>query len=303
MLAGMPQAPSDYSPFLNPSGDQAAPQRGAGRWPTRATSRQATAEGRQAGPRAAPRPHYEQRPQHYVFDYVQTELIKKYGARRRRARAASRSTRRSTRTCRRWPRRRSPAPPGHRGGRALVSIDPTPATSSRWRRRSPTTEPVQPRRPGRSPAGLLVQALRADDGGHRPGHRPGHDVLHGASSITLYPDGPYGDPWTVASDGSGSMNLRDATRELGQHRLRPARASTSARTTMDDMAQKLGITSPALGLPRRCSATSDVTVLDQVERVRDLRQRRRPPRPDRDRQGRLPQRRHRRAARRRRATA
>ena len=82
LLAGLPQAPTDYNPFLNPKGAKRAPQRGA-RGDARAGLHQ-------------PRPTYENvssapgsgssaatttstRSQQYFFDFVQQELIDKYG--------------------------------------------------------------------------------------------------------------------------------------------------------------------------------------------------------------------------------
>ena len=60
------------------------------------------------------------------------------------------------------------------------------------------------------------------------------------------------------------MSLRDGDRELGQHRLRPARSLDIGPEAMDEMAQQMGVTSPLSRLPRRgARAPADVTVLDQ----------------------------------------
>ena len=90
LLAGLPQAPSDYNPFLRPRPGARAPHEvlqamvqlalhhpGAGRAPPSASrSRSSTNNA------------YHLRRQPYVFDYVQQQLISKFGLEDRRRTAA-----------------------------------------------------------------------------------------------------------------------------------------------------------------------------------------------------------------------
>ena len=159
------------------------------RWPTRATSAWPTAragEGRRARPRA--------RLPLRVATAALLLRLRPAGADRqvrrqhRRARAGSRSTRRSTRSLQEVAEQAIAAHPVDPARpTALVSTDVDTgdiiamASSAVLRR-----QPVQPRRPGPPPAGLLVQALRADDGG-RPGGRSRQHLLPGPEPITLIP--------------------------------------------------------------------------------------------------------------------
>jgi penicillin-binding protein 1A len=80
LLAGLPQAPTDYNPFINPKGAKArrnevlAAMRDQG-YISPATYNQVS-EGGLGLHRGF---HYEQRSQQYFFDFVQQELIDKYG--------------------------------------------------------------------------------------------------------------------------------------------------------------------------------------------------------------------------------
>ncbi len=86
LLAGLPQAPSNYNPFLDP--DRARARRAEVLDQMR-RSGYITAE-QEAAARKAPlgvkrSAYYAKRRESYFFDYVRTELIKKYGAERVRA--------------------------------------------------------------------------------------------------------------------------------------------------------------------------------------------------------------------------
>ena len=81
LLAGLPQAPSEYNPFTNP--ERRAPSaatRCSTRWPTRATSRRRRPRRskRTVSACSAAR-STTTRNQPFFFDFVQDELIKKYG--------------------------------------------------------------------------------------------------------------------------------------------------------------------------------------------------------------------------------
>ena len=84
---GLPQAPSDYNPFLDPD---ARPRRAATRCSTRCAARATSPPSRRPPRASAPlgvkrSAYYAKRRESYFFDYVRTELIKKYGAARVRA--------------------------------------------------------------------------------------------------------------------------------------------------------------------------------------------------------------------------
>ena len=80
LLAGLPQAPTDYNPFINPKGakqrrnEVLAALRDQG-YISRATYSKVA----NAGLGLHRGYHYEQRSQQYFFDFVQNELIDKYG--------------------------------------------------------------------------------------------------------------------------------------------------------------------------------------------------------------------------------
>ena len=214
LLAGLPQAPTDYNPFPNPKGAterrnqvlDAMADAGLHHRSAKAEQLKDEGLGLERGY------HYETRERAVLLRLRPAGADRHVRRSRRSARAGSRSIRRSIPTSRRPPSRRSPptrppAPPT-RSSRPT----PRPARSSRWPPRATyDDEPVQPRRPGRAPARLVVQAVRADDRG-RPGHRPGLDLLPGAVARSRsIPHGTDGAPWTVSGGGGGSISLRDAT--------------------------------------------------------------------------------------------
>ena len=225
LLAGLPQAPSEYNPFRDP--DAALKRRGEvlrqdGGQPLHQPGRGADAKQAPLGLKRGTR--YTTRREPYFFDYVQEKLIEHYGAAvyrrgglkvyttinpklqdvaRKRSTSSTRTpATRRRRSCR-WTR--------------------TTATSARWPRRGTLQRPpLQPGRAGPPPAGLGVQG----DGAHRrraAGHQPGHDHLP-SKPLNLNVPG-YG-PWQVKTfDGTygGTMNLVRATAEVRQHRVRAAR--------------------------------------------------------------------------------
>jgi penicillin-binding protein 1A len=81
LLAGLPQAPSEYNPLLNPAAakarrNQVLRQMRKLGYISAARARQAIASGL----RAAPSNSYFDHREPYFFDYVENELIEKYGA-------------------------------------------------------------------------------------------------------------------------------------------------------------------------------------------------------------------------------
>ena len=253
LLAGLPQAPTDYNPFLNPDGaerrrNQVLDAMSDQGYITFAKAQQNKRKG--LGLERGYR--YESRTQQYFFDFVQQELID-------RVRRADRARRRAQGLY----DARSEAAGGRRAGdRGAPGLRRRPGAGLDRRRHRRDHrdgvlgvlrgQPVQPRRPGPPPAGLLVQALRADHRG-RPGHRPGLDLLLGPLVDHALPERRL----RRAVDRLRRRQRLDepalGDRELDQHRLRAAGARRRGREHGRD-GEADGRHQPALGLRRRtCS--------------------------------------------------
>jgi penicillin-binding protein 1A len=262
MIAGLPQAPSDYNPFLNPDGaknrrNQVLTALAEQGYVSAATAAKAKADG--LGLERGYR--YESRTQQYFFDFVQQELIDKYGVATVRDGGLKVYTTLD-------PRLQSVAEqaiaahPVYGAAEALVSTDvdtgeiKAMASSESYESSQFNLAAQGRRQPGSSfkPYALAAAVAQGID--------PDTTYYSGGSTV-LYPDGPLGDPWTVASDGGGAMNLRDGL----AHSVNAVFAQLVldiGPDTMDDMAKKLGVTSPLFGYPSEVLGTSDVTVLDQA---------------------------------------
>ena len=185
LLAGLPQAPSQYNPFLHPKlARQRRDRRAAARWSRRTTSPRRRPTRRSASRSACTqRPATRARRQPYVFDYVlhraEPALRRQHGGERRaeglhddRPQAPG-----AGRDRRSWPTRAAPASRRRRSSR---STRPT-ATSSRWR---PPRYGYGRRRhfdyawQGHRQTGLGVQGVLADDADPRLRRRPEQDLLH-----------------------------------------------------------------------------------------------------------------------------
>ena len=211
LLAGLPQAPSQYNPFRNPSRRARAPQRGArARWPTTATSRarEADAAAQRAARAASTAPATRSRREPYFFDYVQEQLIEKLRRRRLPPRRAEGPHDDRPEAPGRGARRRStassPYPTGP--GSAIVSIDPANgyiramASSGTYKDRTFNLAAQGHRQPG-----LGVQDVGADDGdpqGRRS--RTDHLRLEAAAASTC--------------PGYGHLGRQDLRRHLRRHR-------------------------------------------------------------------------------------
>ena len=87
MLAGMPQAPSKYSPVLNPSGTKERRNEVLGKMAELGyISRATAAKEKKKGLGLHMERYFQKARERYVLDYVQSELIKEYGRTRRPAR-------------------------------------------------------------------------------------------------------------------------------------------------------------------------------------------------------------------------
>ena len=233
----------------------------------------------------------------FLFDLVQQELIDRYGINtvrngglkayttidpelQERAEGSGRLLL-GLLPRRRPGRRRSPRSTPTNG--EIVAL----ASTRRLRRR----KPVQLRLAGAPPARLLVQDLRPD---HRDqaGDRPRHDLLR--RHLAEDP----GDP--------GRRHLDRQQRRAGRRRRcrsprrpgtrstssSPSSTSTSAPKTSPTPPTRWGSKRRSNRCRRRRSAVCGigVTPLEMADGLRDPRQRRHPPRPDRDQPGRIPRR-------------
>ena len=179
LMAGLPQAPTDYNPFLNPDG---AKKRRAqvltAMFEEGYISESAYRETLRDGLGLERGYRYEQRDEQFFFDFVQDELVEKYGLETVRQGGLKVYTTLEPRL-QAAAQEAIAAHPVTGAANALVSTEDRDRRDHRHgllqhlRR-----QPVQPRRSGGAPAGFRVQGLRAHGGG-RPGHRSGLDLLLG----------------------------------------------------------------------------------------------------------------------------
>ena len=217
LLAGLPQAPSDYNPFLNPHqaklrrNEVLAQMSNQGYiGPAKARKVEADGLGLDAGNK------YETIHQPYFFDYVVQELIDRYGVQQVREgglkvyttidpqlQAYAEQAVADCAACASGP------------STALASTDVTNghilamASSGSYAESQNNLAANAHRQPGSSfKPFVLTTALKQ-------GIDPSTTYYNGTSGVTLYPDGPYGAPWTVsnAEPGGGVMNLVTATTE------------------------------------------------------------------------------------------
>ena len=234
----------------------------------------------------------------YFFDYVEQELIDRYGVNTVRQGGLKVYT--SIR-----PELQEAAAPGDLSTTAMPPTRPPPwldrcphrATSSRSPRRAATARATSTsprpghRQPGSSfKAYVLTTALRQGIDPYSTTYTSRHLDL----SLPEYGS------WVVdtaeGSECNCAMTIADATHGVGQHRLRPARPRRRARERRRDRTRH-GHREPARRPPRR----GDRRTADRRHAARDggrlldAGARRNPPRGDGDHQGRVPERRRRRS--------
>lgn len=245
LLAGLPQAPTDYNPFLNPKGaierrNQVLDAMANQGYITAAKANAVEAQnlGLERGRR------FEKREQQFFFDYVQDELIARYGLRTVR----------------------------EGGLRVYTTLDPTlqeAAQTAIANNPTPTADNAlvsTDTQTGR----ILAMASTSDydvsqfnlaaDGTRQPGSAFKPFVLTTAvdqgidpdttsypapSTITLQPD-PAGEPWIVNGGGSGSMTLREATAN-SVNTVYAQLGIDVGPENFTEMAKRMGITSPLDG--------------------------------------------------------
>ena len=295
LLAGLPQAPSEYNPFTNPNDAtdrrnevlEAMADQGY-ITPAKAAKVEDAGLGLQRGMK------YETRNQPFFFDFVQDELIKKYGLKTVRQGGLKVYTTLNPTDQAAAEQAIANAPPIYGAARALVSTDTNTgailamASSQSYDTSQFNLAADGERQPGSSfkPFVLTTAVDQGID--------PDTTTYPAPSTITLTP--PDGVPWTVSGGGSGSMTLRAATANSINTVFAQLGIDVGPENFDDDGPQDGNHLGPPGG---PCRGTRRHQHLlhraRDVERLRDARRRRRPPRSDRDPQGRLPERRRRRA--------
>lgn len=245
LLAGLPQAPTDYNPFINPKGATTRRNQVLDAMANQGYITEAKAEKVKAEPLGLERGYrYEQRKQQYFFDFVQDELIERYGLRTVRQGGLKVYTTLQP-DLQAAAEQAIAAHPVTSAASALVSIDShtgeilAMASSSSYDASQFNLAAQGTRQPGSS-FKPFVLATAVDQG-----MDPDSTYYNGAST-TLYPPG--GPPWQVASDGSGTASLRDATAQ-SMNSVFAALGIDVGPSNFDAMARKLGITSELQNLP------------------------------------------------------
>jgi penicillin-binding protein 1A len=262
LLAGLPQAPTDYNPFLNPEG---AKNR-------RADVLKALYEqgyisvdkyeetlgdglGLERGYR------YDVREQQYFFDYVQQELIDRYGVQTVREGGLKVYTTLQPRL-QAAAEQAIAAHPVTSAASALVSTDTQTgeilamASSEEYDNSEFNLAAQGKRQPG-SAFKPFVLTTAVDQG-----IDPDSTYYAAPSTITLTIDS-YSPPWTVTGGGSGSMSLRQATANSVNTVFAQLALDVGA-DNFTDMAHRMGITSELGGYPAEAlgGLTEGVSVLE-----------------------------------------
>ena len=238
LLAGLPQAPSQYNPFLNPTARSARATTSSARWPTRATSsRRPPSAPRRMGLGVKRNRYYTARRESYFFDYVKQELIDRYGletVRRGGLRIDTTLDLRKQRLARKAMDGQLGAPDR---SAAIVTIDPRTgyikamASSSRYGDSKFNLAAQGHRQPGSTfKVMVLMTALRRGVGPRRARRTPPSRCARaGCRPRPTTRSRPTPTTTAAAWTWSGDAALR-------QHRLRPARRRPRPRGGQADRA-------------------------------------------------------------------
>ncbi len=262
LLAGLPQAPTDYNPFLNPDGAKnrrAAVLKAMNEQGYVSESQYQESLGDGLGLQRGYR--YEVREQQYFFDFVQQELIDRYGV----ATVREGGLRVFTTLV---PRLQAAAEqaiadqhttPG--AAAALVSTDTETGeilamASSEAYESSEFNLAAQGKRQPGSAFKPFVLTTAVDQG-----IDPDSTYYSAPSSISL--DIGYGETWSVTGGGSGSMSLRDATANSVNTVFAQLALDVGA-DEFTDMAHRMGIETELGGYPAEAlgGLTQGVSVLE-----------------------------------------
>ena len=261
LLAGLPQAPSQYNPFL--SADAATARRNLvleAMLDQGYIGQRAFAKWRKAGLGLEPGTRYELRRYQYFFDFVQQELIDKYGTARTRLGGLEVTTTLQPRLqdIAQGAIDNRPYPPA---AAALVSTDvdtgeiQAMASSSDYAESKFNLAAQGKRQPGSSFKAFALTAAVAQ------GIDPDTTYYKAPSSITLpeYPGGPR--TWDVSGGSGGTISLRQATAN-SVNTVYAQLVLDIGPDAMDEMAHKMGITTELFGYPSEVLGTVDVSVLE-----------------------------------------
>ena len=255
LLAGLPQAPSQYNPFINP--ERATERRNlvlnAMREQGYLSEEKYQKEvvgglGLERGYR------YDEVREQYFFDYVQQELIEEYGTDTVRLGGLEVHTTIDPQL-QDLARESIAAHPVTSAAAALVSTDTQTgeilamASSTTYETDQFNLAANGERQPGSAfkPFALTAAVDQGID--------PDSTFYSAPGTITLTPcDGC--PPWTVSGGGGGTMSLRSRHRELDQHGLRPARARHRARTRWSRWRRGWGSPLSSAATRPRCWAAS-----------------------------------------------
>ena len=246
MLAGLPQAPSEYNPFTNPTDaikrrnevlDAMADQGYI--TPAKAEQVKETGPGLERGMK------YETRGQPFFFDFVQNELIERYGLKTVRQGGLRVYTTLDPAAQAAAEQAIANATPIYGAARALASTDTDTgaiiamASSQAYDTSQFNLAADGERQPGSSfKPFVLTTAVEQ-------GMDPDTTTYPAPSTITLTPDGI---PWTVSGGGGGSMTLRQATANSVNTVFAQLGIDVGPES-FDEMAHKMGITSELQGVP------------------------------------------------------
>ena len=247
MLAGLPQAPSEYNPFTNP---EAAIKRRNEVLDAMAEQGYITPakaeEVKQTGPGLDRGYTYETRGQPFFFDFVQAELIEEYGLKTVRQGGLEVYTTLNPTDQAAAEQAIANAPIITGAARALVSTDTNTgaiiamASSQSYDTSQFNLAADGERQPGSSfkPFVLTTAVDQGID--------PNTTSYPAPSTITLTPPGS--EPWTVSGGGGGSLTLANATANSVNTVYAQLGIDVGPENFID-MAHKLGITSDLLGVP------------------------------------------------------
>ncbi len=261
LLAGLPQAPSDYNPFTNPKGAKHRRNEVLDAMAEQGYITLAEAEhekGRSLGLERGLK--YESRSQQYFFDFVQQELIDTYGLETAREGGLKVYTTLDPHL-QQVAEDAIAAHPVTGAAAALVSTDVDTGeilamASSESYEDSQFNLAAQGRRqPGSSFKPYALTA--AVDMGYDP-----DSTYYPAPSTISLSQGAYSEPWVVSGGSSGTISLRQATAN-SVNTVFAQLVMDIGPEAMDDMAKRMGVTSPLAVVPADVLGASDVTVLDQ----------------------------------------
>ena len=248
ILAGLPQAPTDYNPFLNPDGATDRRNQVLNAMADQGYITEEKAEKIKAEPieevleRGT---RFEERDQEFFFDYVQDELIARYGIKKVREGGLRVYT--------------TLDPSLQAAAETAIAAHPTPTADNALVSTDTHTGKIlamaSTSEYGTSQFNLAADGTRQPGSSFKPfvlttaveqGMDPDSTTYPAPGTITLQP--PASEPWTVSGGGRGSMTLRDATANSVN--------TVFAQLGLDvgpenfaDMAKKMGITSPLEGVP------------------------------------------------------